>query len=73
MATNESPPEEKRRQDGGGQPDEPIQLLLERYAELELAHQLVFLRAAMPGALERLSPEERADFIRSIEPTGLLQ
>lgn len=73
MATDETTTQEKHRQDAGVLPDEPLQLLLERYAELELAHQITFLQAAMPGVLERMSPEQRSEFIHSIEPTGQIQ
>lgn len=71
--SKESLQEKKERQWRGALPNEKVQALLERIAELEIAHQLELMRALMPDVLDKLSPEERARFIQELEPTGEVQ
>lgn len=66
---NESQQEKHDRQDRGALPNERVHALLERIAELEVAHQVDLLRALVG----KLSDEERARLIRELEPTGELQ
>ena len=67
MEPTEPRMEEARRQRCGVCPDEELELVIQRVAELGAARQLSLLRAVMPGVLVELADEERGPFVRSLE------